>query len=123
MDIYTVHLKPGVSPAEAVFVPEGFSIWAFVFQPLWALYHRLWLVAVLMFGASLLLSLLTSLFNVSGTAAVVLQFLLAMLLGAEARDLWRWTLRRRGYETRAVLAAEDKDEAELRFFGTMTRTV
>jgi hypothetical protein len=122
LDIYTVHVKPGDSPLHAVYVPEGFSFWAFIFQPLWALYHRLWLVALLMLGASVLLDVMTSAMGLSFMAATVLQLLLAFVIGAEARDLWRWTLRRRGYEMRAALAAADKDEAELRFFGT-TRTV
>lgn len=119
MKIYTVHLKPGDSGVNAVFVPEGFSVWAFVFQPFWALYHRLWLVAVLMIAVSAGLGVLVTALGLTALQASLLQFLLAVLIGAEARDLWRWTLWRRGLETRAALAAEDEDEAELRFFGTM----
>lgn len=119
MKIFTVHIKPGDSGAGAVFVPEGFSIWAFLFQPFWALYHRLWLVAVLMVLVALGLEVLAVRMQLSETQAWLLQFLLAVLIGAEARDFWRWTLTRRGYETRAALAGDDEEEAEIRYFGAM----
>lgn len=122
MQIYTVHEKPGQSPAHAVFVPEGFSFWAFLFQPFWALYHRLWLVAVLMVAVSAGLEFAAAGLGLSDGQTSVLQLLLAVLIGAEARDLWRWTLKRRGYEIRAALAGEDEDEAELRYFSGRTAT-
>ena len=52
MIIYTVHepQRPGQSiEARAdsiVFVKEGFTIWGFLFGPLWLLYNRLWLAFV-----------------------------------------------------------------------------
>ncbi|MDA5194598.1 DUF2628 domain-containing protein [Govanella unica] len=122
MKIYTVQMKPGDSGLNAVFVPEGFSVWAFVFLPFWALYHRLWLVAGLICLGLFGLTVLSQALNLSSLQDSLLQVMFALLVGAEARDLWRWTLRRRGFEMRSALAADDEDEAELRFFGT-TRAV
>src|SRR5690606_20417783 len=97
MKIFTVHMKPGQTAESAVFVPEGFSVWAFLFQPFWALYHRLWLAAGLMLLALFGLGLLTARLGLADGQANMLQLLLAVLIGAEARDLWRWTLKRRGF--------------------------
>src|SRR4051794_11415266 len=53
MPVYTVHaparqnLGGGPTSIAAadkfVFVRDGFHVWAFVFGPLWLLFHRLWL--------------------------------------------------------------------------------
>jgi Protein of unknown function (DUF2628) len=48
MPIYTVHEPTGaLDPVErgdgTRFVREGFNVWAFLFGPLFLLWHRLWL--------------------------------------------------------------------------------
>ena len=51
-DIYTVHepQRPGQTieaRADSIqFVKEGFTIWGFLFGPLWLLYNRLWLAFI-----------------------------------------------------------------------------
>lgn len=124
MKIYTVHVKPSADDAYplerqagAIFVPEGFSIWAFLFQVLWALYHRLWLVALLMFVALVVVNAVIGYAGLSGGSAFLVQFLVALLIGAEAQNLRRWTLKRRGYELRAVVAGDVVADAEHRYFG------
>jgi hypothetical protein len=61
MAVYTVHqprLRKGeasVDPERLAFVRDGFHFWAFLFAPLWLLWHRLWLAFVLwvvLFGAA-----------------------------------------------------------------------
>ena len=52
MPVYTVHEPPmrglpSVPDAERfAFVRDGFYFWAFLFAPLWMLWHRMWLVLV-----------------------------------------------------------------------------
>jgi hypothetical protein len=109
MRVYTVHLPPTAEPAPAgeagpLLVREGFSWGAFFFGPLWALAHRLWLVAV----AWLVLVVLATL--LSPWVGLGLQFLLA----SEARNLRRWTLARRGWREEGVVAAPDRARATQR---------
>lgn len=124
MQIYTVHVKQGPDgdltadhQAQAVFVREGFSFWAFLLQPLWALYHRLWLVAVLIFATAVLLGLAAGALGLSGWQSFCLQILLAVAIGVLAGDFRRWTLGRRGYAVQAVVAGEVLEDAESRYFG------
>lgn len=126
MEVYTVHVKPGADGAHnherqagAVFVPERFSFWAFLFQPFWALYHRLWLVAIGIVLALILLGTIAERLHLSDGQALVLQVLFAIFVGAEAQNMRRWTLGRRGYEIRGVVAGEDLDQAERRYFGAI----
>src|SRR5690606_15982316 len=53
MTIYTVHEprprrnEDAAPPERYTFVRDGFYFWAFLFGPLWMLWHRLWLVLFL----------------------------------------------------------------------------
>ena len=107
MRVFTVHARAGDRPRTRL-VREGFSLWAFLFGPLWLLWRGLWL-ALLGYGlAAAGIALLPQAWG--GWAALALQ----LLLGLHARDLERWTLRRRGFVTEGVVAARDADEALLR---------
>lgn len=126
MRIYTVHVKPGPdgdltadNQAQAVFVPEGFSFWAFLLQPVWALYHRLWLVAIGIFAAIVLLGVIVTALGLSGLQSFCLQILFAIAVGVLAQDFRRWTLDRRGYTIQAVVAGDALMDAESRYFREM----
>ena len=127
MPVYTVHEPPlrrdeaAADPARFRFVRDGFHFWAFVFGPLWMLAHRLWLVFVLYLVLSAVLQ--AGLWFVGATSSVkfLVGFLLSVLVGLEAPTLRRWTLARRGWSTIGVVAADDAEGAERRFFDTWTR--
>ncbi len=118
MRVFTVHQNPDPLAEDQVeFVKEGFSWPALVFSLFWLLYHRMWLVA----GAYVAVSV-----AIEGTGALVgggleLEFLfgttvLGIVFAAEANDLRRWTLRRRGWTDLGVVSGRRRDEAERRFF-------
>ena len=110
MQVFTVHARFGDAPRTRL-VPEGFSVWAFLLGPLWLLWRGLWLVLL----GYLLLAAATALIPDpwEGFAVMALQ----LLLGFHARDLERWTLRRRGFAQVEVVAAPDEDAALLRLLG------
>ena len=126
MSTYTIHQPPlreddvSPDPERFRFVRDGFYFWAFVFGPLWILRHRLWLVLliyiVVMAGISAALW-----YSGMRTAAPLVHFLLALLLGIEAGTLRRWTLARRGWMTLGVVVGDDLESAERRFFDAWVR--
>ena len=110
MRIYTVHaprtsdMNARAAGDRAVFVRDGFHVWAFVFGPFWLLYHRLWwallgYVAV-MVGVSVSLGVL----RVSGGVSLCVLLLIALLIGLEAASLRRWTLSRGKWRQLDVVA-------------------
>lgn len=115
MRIWTVHLprgndQPGRPPSTPtkppVLVPEGFSWITFLFALPWLLWHRLWLEAAAYLGVVLLMAALLP--DWAGfPAALAVQF----LLGAQAQDLRRAALARRGWPAAHVVAAPDEDLA------------
>lgn len=118
MRIYTVLTRASARDIDTdiQLIRDGFSWMAFLFSILWALSQRLWLVALGIVVLDVIISTLAGALGLDpvGQAAVALGF--SCLVGFEAYELQRWTLRRRGYLETAVIAARDRDEAERRFF-------
>jgi Protein of unknown function (DUF2628) len=115
MRIWTVHLPraaetparpPNASARPPVLVREGFSWVAFLLALPWLLWHRLWLEAVAYLGLVLLLAAF-----VPEAAALPVALALQFLLGAQAQDLRRAALARRGRPAAHVVAAPDEDLA------------
>ncbi len=121
MPVYTVHapVNGGAdfrATDKFAFVRDGFHFWAFVFGPLWLLWHRLWLAAIgwLILVAALDAGLLRL---GAGRAAILLASLVvALLFGFEAASVRRWTLARNNYRQLDVVVADDEEAAEHRFF-------
>ena len=121
MAVYTVHIPPAApgeapSPERIVFLRDGFSTPAFLFGPLWLLWRRAWLPAVLWTAALALIFGGGTAFGLNAEAASVLQLALGLLLGLEGPQLVAWSLERRGYTESAVMVADSIDEAEDVFF-------
>lgn len=117
MRSWTVHLPPGAAggsvPATAtgrppVLIPEGFSIWAFIFGPFWLFAHRAWLLGVLVLLGLILINFLPDPYGIASALAAHL------LLGFQGQDLRRWTLRRRGWRLAHVVQGRDAEGALVR---------
>ncbi len=124
MRVYSVHEPPvrGLDPlpdAERfILVRDGFYFRAFLFAPLWMLWHRMWLVLTgyVIFSAVLE----TALVMVGATPAdvMVVALLISFLVGLEASTLRRFALSRRGWKNVGIVSGDNLEDAERRFFGT-----
>ena len=125
MPVYTVHAPIANSADLAAtdrfaFVRDGFHFWAAVLGVIWLAWHRLWLaltgwivlMAALDFGMVKL--------GVGGGTVLLVDILLALLLGFEAASLERWTLSRRNWRQLDIVVADDEEAAERRFFDRWT---
>jgi hypothetical protein len=123
MPVYTVlePLEKGGSVVERadriVLLRDGFSWSAFLFTPLWLLYQRLWLVVLAYSVAMVGLQVALRWAGVGPGGQLLVGFLIALLIGLEAHPLRRWTMTRRGrWRELGTVVANDRDEAEQRFF-------
>ncbi len=116
---YSVLVKPGAPPDSARFVRDGFHVWACIFTVLWALYRRMWFVALLIAAAIATIALLEQALGWPVVAAPAAQLVLGLLVGLEAGAWQRATLERRGWVEAAVVAAPNLDAAEQRYFAEM----
>lgn len=117
MKIYSVHLNPkDDSPYEnAVYIPEGFSIYAFIFTGFWALAHRLWWMALLFFLLHLGSGLYGEAVGLSASSIAFLELGFRVMIGLSAHDLWRQHLERSGWVTSDVVVAYSELEARHRY--------
>jgi hypothetical protein len=128
MAVYTVHEPPlkrfeqTSDPERFDFVRDGFSFSAFVFGPLWMLWHRMWLVLLGYVGVSVALELLFSVLGTTAAPRLVAGFLLAILVGIESATLRRFTLGRRRWTNLGVIVADDLEAAERRFFDVWVKS-
>jgi len=122
MTIYTVHEpppradEPSPNPERFVFVRDGFYFWAFVFGPLWLLARRLWLALVFYVAAVVVLQFALWWLRSPALAYIGVFFLFHLLVGLEAGTIRRWTLNRNGWDQLSVVAGNNYEIAERRFF-------
>ena len=121
MPVYTVH-APVANGAELsatdkfVFVRDGFHFWAAVASVIWLLWHRLWLALIGYIVLMIAIHVGLSALGASRGTVLVVDFLLAILMGLEAASLRRWTLSRRKWRQLDIVVADDEEAAEHRFF-------
>jgi len=122
MSVYTVHEPPlrsagaSAEPERFVFVRDGFYWWAFLLTPFWMVRHRLWLVLVIYLAVTAVLDTALRGFGVSAFLIALIGILISLLIGFEASTLRRTTLRRRRWRNVGVVAGDDLEDAERRFF-------
>ena len=127
MRVYTAHAPRPDYRGEAaqaegtIFVRDGFSFWALLFPLIWFLINRMWLVTL---GYVVYTAIVIGLIELYPGAELPLgaaSILIAIWIGFEANGLHRWSLRRKGYVDRGVVAARNLTEAEIRHFDKLAR--
>lgn len=115
MRIYTVHYRPEAGGGDIVPVKEGFCWPALLFGPLWALWRRLWVVALGLVALIALLGAAGAVLDLDVVTAAALSLGAAVAIGGTANDLRRWTLERRGFSEEGVVMGFGEDSALRRF--------
>ncbi|CAM5510316.1 hypothetical protein AFEL58S_03778 [Afipia felis] len=122
MPVYTVHAPKSLgndlraAPEKVVFVRDGFHVWAFLLGFIWLIYRRLWLVLLGYIVVQIMAELVLRLTHASSLAHFAVMAVIALFLGSEAGALRRWTLSRRKWQQIGLVAADDEEAAERRFF-------
>jgi len=115
MRSYTIHHRAGTNGDDVVVIKEGFSWGAFVFNFLWALWHRLWLASLALLVVMLAIDAAADFLGVNPVLAAVIELAVSLWVGFNANDWRRRVLERRGYALGAVIAAPNADAALRRF--------
>ncbi len=113
MKIYTVHTPPGglLPGNEPVLVREGFCWPAFFFGFLWALWRRMWLIALGLLAVGVGIEAGLAAAGADATVRLSLNLGFAVFVGCSGHDWLRARLARLGYRFSDVVAAADSDAA------------
>lgn len=120
MRTYTIHLPSDAVAGEshgldrAILVPDGFSLQAFVFGPLWFFFHRLWLAGLGVLALLVAAGFAGRFLGFGTFAGFLVTVLLLLLIGMEASSLRRWTYARNGRPARDAVVAHSAEEAEMK---------
>nr|WP_319384866.1 DUF2628 domain-containing protein [uncultured Roseibium sp.] len=96
-----------------LFVPDRFSVLAFLFSFIWMLVHRMWLVLLGYLALTLIMEIVALSLGSQATGIVALT--ISLLFGFEAQALRRWSLERKGWRVVGIVDGTNPAEAELRF--------
>ena len=113
MRIYLIHTKVGHDP---IVVREGFSLSACLFTGAWALWHRMWSLAVIIFFGWGSLSILMGIIELPAGFGFIILFTVSTLIGFSANDWRSKSLLGGGYTLSGIIAERYKDAALRRWF-------
>lgn len=120
MAIYVV-MESGRADADAegmpvaVYVRDGFSLFAFLIPVFWLLWRRLWIEAVLALAVTLSLGSFGAFAGQSPLAVTLLSLLIGAYVALEGPALRIAALRRRGWREWGVVKADSREDAETRY--------
>tara|TARA_R110000787_G_scaffold36855_11_gene93836 strand:- start:597 stop:986 length:390 start_codon:yes stop_codon:yes gene_type:complete len=114
--LYTVHLPAGAGSGlapgvEPVLVKEGFCWPAAIFSVFWALWHRLWMLALLLLLASAAIETGLAALGADEAFRVAASLGFALFVGGTANDWRRYWLAREGYRLCDIVGARNQDDA------------
>lgn len=121
MALFNVLEPPDGKPERVAFVREGFCLGALLFTVLWALLHRMWVTASLLFAIYAVVMLAESLGLIGPLFAGAVHFAISLLFGFEARKLQSLSLERSGYQPAGLIEATSLEAAELSYFASRKR--
>jgi hypothetical protein len=114
---YTVHVRGrGRADADVVFVKDGFSWPAFFFTLIWALWHRLWMFALIVAASGFAIAIVSELLLLDPVTDAAIGLAWSVLVGFEANDARRRALERRDFDTEDVVLGQTLAQAEHSFF-------
>jgi hypothetical protein len=113
-----VVMQKGTDVSGAVFVRDSFSVPALIVPWLWLAFHRQWLAAVAVVSVHVLAAIGSWRFE-APLLMLGADLLTALYVALEGATLRIATLERAGFSEVAVVEANDGQEAEIRYFGTL----
>jgi hypothetical protein len=118
MKLYTVHTKSGsdITLDKPIFLREGFNWLAFLFTFIWALYQRLWVFAIVIVAANILVMTALKYGYISPFPAALVQFAMQFVVGFHANDFLRQRMQKQGYIFQDITSGDSLLRAEQRYF-------
>ena len=111
MNIYSVYADSSKKDKELILIKQGFSFIAGFFNFFWAIYHRMWSIAIFLMMISFFL-------GSSGPSyiAYCLNLAILFIFGFFASEIQEYYATKKGYNLSDVILASTEEEAEVKYF-------
>jgi hypothetical protein len=116
---YVLMQPPEGSQSEAVIVRDAFSVFALIVPVVWLLWHRMWLAALLAFSL-LVFGVVAAWYFAMPPIALALDLLVSAYVALEGPALRVSLLQLAGWREAGVVAAPDRNEAEMRLLAGLS---
>lgn len=114
MDFYTIHTKNKQDPKETIAIKEGFNWYNLIFNLLWSLYKKIWVLAVLYLVLQGLFVSLTY-FGISPFIVRIITITTYIVIAFHANDFYRYSLKLKGYKVQDIVLAKSSSHAIYNF--------
>lgn len=116
MKIYSVYIKNLEKVEDAVFVKQGLSLFAPIFNVLWAVYNKMWFLSIILLAIKISLYLLKANGAVSEYIYMILSVTFVLTLLVCGNDMKEFFLKKQGNQYITMVCGENIIDAKNRFF-------
>ena len=113
MKIYQILTKS--NSKDVFFIEESFSIFAFIFQSLWLIYHKLWFQAILVLIAQYIIFKVVDNNYINPDLGLIFELMIAIILAIFAKTWYIKKMKNNNYQL-SVIVAKNLDDAKLHFY-------
>ena len=117
MKLFSIYIKksPHQPIDDLVAIKNGFSFFAFLFNILWFLQHKMWRESLALVLFNIIFGLITQKNWLGGVDIITIEFVLIIMLGLNANYWYEQSLLRKNYQFSGCVYGKNDDEAKLRF--------
>ena len=114
MHLYSIYARRESKNPDLIIIKQGFSLWALVFNFFWAIYHKMWVVAILIMLANFIVFLMSDaeILLIIEYFKYAIQFFVFGFFATELRELYA---RKQGMELDDVILANSEEDAESKY--------
>lgn len=112
MNIYCIYTNLNKKQTEPVIVNQGFSFYGAFFSFLWALYHKMWIIA---FTLPIITTFLRPMLEKSHLH-YLFDISVLFIFGFFASDLRAYYLINSGFKLDEIIIAQNEEAAELKYY-------
>ena len=110
MNIYSAYTDSSKKDNELILIKQGFSFIACFFNFFWAIYHRMWLIAIFLMIISFIIGA-----NEPSFIAYCVNLAILFIFGFFASEIREYYAIKNGYGLSDIILASSEEEAEIKY--------
>lgn len=114
MKIYSIYENLQEQNNSLIIIKQGFSLWALIFNFIWAIYNKMWGIALITIVVHLVIISLMQENNIIASAMNIATML--FIFGFFATEMQEYYANKKGYKLSDIILANNEEEAAIKYF-------